>query len=1007
MAKEMKIQFDKLDYQIDAINSTIDVFKGQESCKSNFTVLAPTSIDGSYSNLQSELGYANKLNLSHEQLLQNTQEIQLRNGLRVSKSDEVDRNALDFSVEMETGTGKTYVFLRSILEMNKLYGFTKFIIVVPSIPIKEGTNKNLEMTNDKFKEDFDNVPYSYFVYDSGNLSKVRDFAVSDQLRIMVINIQAFARDMDSESKTKRILLEYNDKLGATPINLIKETNPIIIVDEPQSTLSTSLQKKSVQNLNPLAIFRYSATHREKINLLYRLNAVDAYQNKLVKQIEVSSVGAEGAATDGAYLKLVSVTNKKNTISAKLELDALVKGKSQRKVVEVKQNHQLYDISGLQQYDDFIVQNIYVADQYIEFSNGKELGVGEVIGGVDDLLIKRLQIQKTIEEHLDKEVDLNPQGIKVLSLFFIDSVKNYRVYDEEGNASNGIYAQIFEEEYLKSIKKRKYESLFKEVRDIESEVSTIHNGYFSIDKASKKSDKKQKFEIYKDTQGTTKADEDTYNLIMKDKEKLLSFDSKLRFIFSHSALKEGWDNPNVFQICTLKEAGSSEINRRQEIGRGLRLCVNQAGERVYGHGVNLLTVMASESYEDFVKGFQKEVEKEIGVKFGYLEEHSFNNIVTEMAGDTPIYLGEEQSKQLYDHLFTQMYITKDGKVEDSLRQALLDSNVDLGSEFPEHIEKQILNTIRETAGRLEIKNNSDKKKVQIRKEVYLSNDFKELWDRIKYKTTFQVNFDSSELINKCIENIDEKLTVHKGNVVYRKGTLDINTGGVESKDEQISVSRLDVEVNSLPDIITYLQNETNLTRRSIVNILTGISKDRLNLFKINPQKFIESCIAIINEQMRLHIVDGIKYTKIGESAVYEQELYQNEELLGYLNSNMVEAKKSIYEHIVYDSLVEKHLAEQFEKSENVKLYAKLPSWFKVDTPLGSYNPDWAVLYTLGSVEKLYFVVESKGSMFEESLRRSESGKIKCGEKHFEELGSKLFTVSNINELNDKILSDKQV
>ena len=1003
MTKKMKIQFDKLDYQIEAISSVVDVFRGQEACTSNFTVLAPkVTADGSYSNLQAEIGYANKLALSQEQLLQNTQEIQLRNGLRVSKSDEVSRNALDFSVEMETGTGKTYVFLRSILEMNKRYGFTKFIIVVPSIPIKEGTNKNLEITEEHFKGLFDNIPYSYFVYDSGDLSKVRDFAVSDQLRIMVINIQAFARDMDSTAKSKRILLEYNDKLGAAPISLIKETNPIVIVDEPQSTLNTPLQKKSVQNLNPLAVFRYSATHREKINLLYRLNAVDAYQKKLVKQIEVSSVGAQGEATDGAYLRLVSITNKKGSISAKLELDILVKGKSQRKIKEIKQNSQLYEVSRLQQYEHYIVQNIYVEDQYVEFSNGIDLGVGETLGGVDDLLIKRLQIQKTIEEHLDKELVLNPQGIKVLSLFFIDSVKNYRVYDEEGNVSNGVYAQIFEEEYLKTIQKRKYHSLFKEIKDIESKISEVHNGYFSVDKVSKKSNKKDKFESYKDTSGSTKADEDTYSLIMKDKEKLLSFDSKLRFIFSHSALKEGWDNPNVFQICTLKEAGGSEINRRQEIGRGLRLCVNQAGERVYGHTVNLLTVMASETYEDFVKGFQKEVEKETGYKFGYLESHSFNNIVLEMDGDTPIYFGEKQSEQLFNHLLSKNYITSSGKVEDSLRQALLDDTVDLGIELEEHVEKQILNTIRETAGRLEIKNNSEKRKVGVRKEVYLSQDFKELWDRIKYKTTFHVDFDSDQLINKCIESINDKLTIHRGNVVYRKGTLDINTGGVESKDEKTSVSRLDVEVSNLPDIITYLQNETNLTRKSIVKILTGIRKDKLDLFKVNPQKFIEGCIDVINEQMRLHIVDGIKYTKIGDSAVYEQAMFLDEELLGYLNSNMIEANKSIYENIVYDSGVEKHLAEEFEKSDNVKLYAKLPAWFQIDTPLGSYNPDWAVLYTLEDVERLYFVVESKGSIFDESLRPLERGKIQCGEKHFEELGSKLFTVSNIEELNNKIL-----
>lgn len=1008
----MKIKFESgLQHQQDALAAIVDIFKGQEVCTSNFTVFSPDYINKQVTTFQNELGHANKLVINEAQIIDNAQKIQLRNGLRPSLANEIDNKNLDFSIEMETGTGKTYVYLKTIMEMKRQYGFKKFIIVVPSIPIKEGVFKSLQMTLEHFNEHYPEAIYnekSFFIYDSSDLSSVRDFALNDRLQIMVINIQAFAKDIDdTKSKTNRILLDYNDKLGAKPISLLQNTRPFVIVDEPQSTMSSPLQKKSIKNLNPLAVLRYSATHTEKINLMYKLDAVDAYNNQLVKQIEVASVQVDGAASSGAYIKLISVQNK-NGISAKVELEVKSKsGKAKRETKEIKQNTDLLQLTKLPQYANYLVKDIYLDNGYIEFTNGTEINIGHSIGVVDDLMIKRFQIRKTIEEHLDKEIRLNPKGIKVLSLFFIDTVKHYRVYDEEGNAQNGDYASIFEEEYKKAIKLRKYQSLFNEIEDLDSEVSAIHNGYFSIDKQSKASNKKDKFEYFKDTSGSVKADEDTYSLIMKDKEKLLSFDSKLRFIFSHSALKEGWDNPNVFQICTLKEAGQSDNKRRQEIGRGLRLAVNQEGERVYGFEINTLTVMASVSYEQFVDELQKNIEEETGIKFGILQTHSFSNVLVSLNDNEPEYLGHHKSEEIFNHLLLRGYVNTKGKIQDLLKEDIKEGVVDLGQEFEKHIKDQIIREITRTAGKLEVKNNAAKEVVKVNKQVLLSEDFKNLWDKVKHKTTYSVDFKSDDLISACIKNINNRLVVNGGKLSYDKIKLNITEGGVAFNEATTSYDVVNQEVSALPDIISYLQNETRLTRKSIVKILKG--SDNLNYFKINPQKYIEGCIDIINEQMRLHIVDGIVYKIIGDNEFYKQELFENEELSGYLKSNMIESTKSPFEHTIYDSGIEKELSNEFEKNNNVKVYTKLPDWFKIETPLGNYNPDWAVLFEVDGKEQLYFVVESKGTLGYDFLRPAEKGKIDCGKKHFEELSKtsnsniKLELVSNGDDFVDLALS----
>lgn len=993
----MKIQFDaNLDYQRQAIESVTGVFAGQEICQTNFTVAPLQSWEeGSlfHGTQEDTLGIGNRLRLLDEDIHANIRKIQLKNGLAPSE-DFDSKSGINLTVEMETGTGKTYVYLRTVFEMNRLYGFTKFIIVVPSIAIKEGVQKSLEITATHFKELYENVAFDYFTYDSSKLADVRNFATSPDIQIMVINIDAFRKsftDPEQENKANIIHRAHDRMTGAKPIEFIQQTNPIVIVDEPQSVDTTDKSKEAIGSLNPMCTLRYSATHVEKHHMLYKLDSVDAYEQKLVKQIEVAGIDVKDGHNK-AYIKLISVNNKKSPISAKIEIDARLKnGSIKRKEVTVTSGADLLDAKysgGRDVYDGYIIEDIYCeqGNEYISFTSKPDiLKLGQALGEVDPDEFKRLQIRKTIEEHLDKEMRLRPQGIKVLSLFFIDKVANYRWYDEDGNPQKGKFALMFEEEYERAIRKPKYSQLF-EGADLDTAAQGVHNGYFSVDKKKDSSGN----EMVKDSSGKTAADESAYNLIMKDKEKLLSFDSKLKFIFSHSALKEGWDNPNVFQICTLNET-TSVIKKRQEIGRGLRICVNQNGERVHGFAVNTLTVMANESYEQFAEQLQKEIENEEGIKFGVVEKHLFANIVVPVDDHNHEYLGTEASKQLWEHLQSEGHIDSKGKVQDSLKVSLKNGTLVLPEAFQPHAA-QIVSVLKKVSGNLNIKNRDDKAKVSLNKAVYLSPEFQALWDRIKYKTTFRVDFHTNALIEKCAEEIKINLQVGKARFTYRKAKTEIDRGGVHTQQVQETTSVYESRAFDLPDLITYLQNETNLTRRTIVAIIN--KSGRLESFKNNPQKFIEQAANIIKSQMRLFIVDGIKYHKIGDDQFYAQELFQQNELFGYLKDNMVKAEKSVFDHVVYDSDIELEFASAFERNEDIKLYAKLPGWFKIDTPLGGYNPDWAVLIEQGGKEKLYFVVETKSTLFSVERRPEENAKIKCGYAHFEALGDDVkFTVSN--------------
>ena len=961
----MKLQFNsELDYQIEAIEAISNIFKGQRQCQSNFTVVAGIDESGTEGKLVTELGVGNKLEIDEDDILNNVREIQLKNGL--PPSNKIRKDNYHFDIEMETGTGKTYVFLRTIFELNAKYGFTKFIIVVPSVAIKEGVVKSINIMTEHFKEIYNNVIFKSSEYKSKNLDVLRDFAISDNIRIMVMTVQSFNKDSNV------INLENEKTNGLKPLQFIQQTKPIVIIDEPQTAASTQKANDAIDSLNPLCTLRYSATHKNINNLMFKLDAIDAYERQLVKQIEVASIVSQ-ENNNLAYLKLVSVDNKKSPITAKIEIDKVKSGKIKREAVTVKVGDDLYDASGKRElYEGYVISEIFTGEgnEFVSFTTKPTIKLGEVRGEIDDDTVKRLQIRKTIEEHLDKELRLTQEGIKVLSLFFIDKVANYRSYDKEGKHQKGKYAIWFEEEYKDLIQLSKYNTLFKDV-DIDTEVEQVHNGYFAKDKKG----------ILKDTKGNTAADEDAYSLIMKDKEKLLSFDTKLRFIFSHSALKEGWDNPNVFQICTLNET-KSEYKKRQEIGRGLRLAVNKDGERVYGFNINTLTVMANESYEKFAESLQKEYEEDGTLKFGIVERHTFANIIIRKDGKNK-YLEQQGSEKIWNHLKNEAYIDAKGKVTKELKIALKEETFELPEEFND-IKSQVVNVLKKLSGSLNIKNANEKVTLTLNKQRYLSPEFRELWDKIKYKTTFSVDFDTEELIKICVDEIKKSVNIHVIKQQYSKANLDYTKAGiVAGETDKYNEKPVSAKFN-LPDIITYLQNETQLTRKTIVEILKQSGK--LQDFKNNPQKFMDEVSEIIQRKMRYLIVDGIKYEKLGDEEYYAQELFEDEELYGYLSKNMLKSDRSVYDYVVYDSDVEFSFAKAMEKNARVKVYAKLPGWFTIDTPLGKYNPDWAVFIEKNNEEKLYFIFETKGSIISEDLRAKEEAKIKCGEKHFKVLNT---------------------
>ena len=967
----MKLRFEPdLDFQRQAVDAVCDLFRGQEVCRTEFTVIHDRNDrQERIAFVRSELGIGNRLTLLDDEILENLKEIQARNGLPPSESMESG----DFTVEMETGTGKTYVYLRTIFELNKRYGFTKFVVVVPSIAIKEGVYKSLQITDDHFRALYSGTPFEYFLYDSTKLGQVRNFATSPHIQIMVVTVGAInKRDVNNLYKDS----EKTD--GEKPIDLIKATRPILIVDEPQS-VDGGLRgqgKAALDAMDPLCTLRYSATHVDKHHMVYRLHAVDAYERRLVKQIEVASATVEDAHNK-PYVRLMSTSNRRGVISARVELDVDAAGHVRRMERTVQDGDDLEQETNRVVYRDCRVGEIRVGRgrELLELRVPNDecwLGVGEAWGDVDASGVQREMIRRTIREHLDKEKRLRPQGIKVLSLFFVDAVDRYRGTDEEGNPAKGPHARMFEEEYRRLARNPDYNTLFQEV-DLDSAVEDVHGGYFSIDRRGGWTDTAENNQANRDNA------ERAYNLIMKDKEKLLGLDEPLKFIFSHSALREGWDNPNVFQICALRDI-RTERERRQTIGRGLRLCVNQDGERLRGFELNTLTVIAGESYEEFAENLQQEIEEDTGIRFGVIERHQFAQISVVEEGENTR-LGFEKSQVLYDHLRESGHIDAKGRIQDSLREAIKDDTLVLPAEFVGQRE-DIVSVLRRLAGRLEVRNANERQPVRPRQAVLDSAEFKALWDRIKHKTTYRVTFDNEALISACASALTKAPPIPKTRLQWRKADIAIGQAGVEATESAgaatVVLDESDIE---LPDILTELQDRTQLTRRSIHRIL--LESRRLGDFRRNPQQFIELAGRAINACKQQALVEGIRYRRIGEGSYYAQELFARKELTGYLR-NMLDAGKSIYEKVVYESDIERQFADQLEKNQDVKVYAKLPGWFTVPTPLGSYNPDWAVLVQSDAGERLYLVVETKGTPLVDALRVTEAAKIACGKAHFEAL-----------------------
>ena len=854
----MKIQFDTLDYQTDAVNSAVRVFEGQTIKESNFTITNDDPQGTLFAN--DGIGVGNRVIINEEQMLKNVNKTQILNGIVPSDNLFGNNKAFpQFNIEMETGTGKTFVYLKTILELNKQYGFLKFVIVVPSIAIKEGVLKTFKITKDYFKNQYNGVIYDLFMFDSSNPNRVHSFASANTIDIMVTTIQSFNKDTN-------VMNRENDQLsGARPIDLIAETRPIVIIDEPQSVDNSDLAKDALATLNSSAGFRYSATHRDNTYpKIYHLGAVDAYDNQLVKQIEVAGIEMD---EDGnrAHLKLIEVKTGKNGITAKIEVYKKTRNDADKTILNFKANDDMFTKTRLQVYDEVgFIQDIDATPGFesVTFSGNPEKITLES-ATLEDEATKRAQIAKTIEEHLNKELQFKKTGqrIKVLSLFFLDKVENYRVYDEEGNPSLGRYARIFEEEYERLIHLSKY----KDLNDVNVSVSEVHDGYFSADNKGK----------LKNTKGDTQADESTYEMIMKNKEGLLTFydeekhhtakANKIRFIFSHSALKEGWDNPNVFQIATLIETKDT-ITKRQKIGRGLRIAVNEDGERVPGFDVNTLTVMANESYKDFAEGLQKEYEED-GVIFGVFNKDSFATIIIkydEVTEEMEI-LGKEKSEQLFNYLKQEEFINSSGRATDKLKQAITDQEIEVPEDFIE-VVRQILDVARSKVKSLDIKDAKDKVEVKVVKEA-LADDFLELWNKIKYKTTYKIDFDSDKLIelaangNESFDGVNS-IQTRKGTYLYKKGMVEMNQAGVKADESSESSVRATTSgAYKLPDIITFLQNETSLTRKTIVAILQSVNN--LDSFKNNPLSYMNQAAKIINAIKNQLIVDGIEYTRTSD------------------------------------------------------------------------------------------------------------------------------------------------
>ena len=973
---EIRLHFEPdLGYQREAIEAVCDLFAGTEKGTGAFSVVLPAQSaaeqGGQYLANLAFGGSRNSTPLSSGEVLRNLQRVQERNG--IAKSTELRPNEWHFTVEMETGTGKTYVYLRTICELHKRYGFCKFIIVVPSIAIKEGVNKSMSMMAEHFRTLYDGVELNGFVYDRDKLQEVMNFGTSNNLQVMICTIDAVT---DIASERNRVLYtEREQTLGRKPVEFIRESRPIVIVDEPQK-IGEAGEERGIASLHPLCTLRYSATHRNLFHPVYSLNAVDASLQKLVKGIEVASVQADPVHGE-PYVRLLG-TSRKRGGSAKVELMTRTAGGStgfcRAEVCPGDLLSLATDYPGV--YDDIVVLEVH--NDSIRLSNSSEpLRVGESTCRISEEAVTRAMIRATIEEHARKELRLRPKGIKVLSLFFIDKVEDYRRYDADRNPHPGYLAKIFEEEYARVMQQAKYRGLFEKGAPA---PEAVHNGYFSIDKGSK-----GKADTWEDTTEKNKkgraAAALAYDLIMRDKEKLLSLEEPLKFIFSHSALREGWDNPNVFQVCVLRDM-SSEISRRQTLGRGLRLCVNQDGRRVREEGVNTLTVVARENFREFADRLQKEYEAD-GLRFGVITKERLGVLEYENEYGERVLLGQERAEELIADLRDRGLVLGDRPTEELKKQ--LDADTYRVPEAFQQAQVQIIAKLKALTRSVEIKDARARREVTSRYPKMADNDaFCELWERIKQKTVYSISFDTEELVRQSVEALKPELrTISRPVVTVTRTEIVIDESGVRTERQVTEQSYIDTDHVPVGDILTTLEDATHLTRRTLARILRGCGAE-LQRLRYNGPQFERIVQQVVSAQLRRLLVKGVAYhpVRIGETEYNAQEIFRDTE--GYLDRLLKTGSKCLADYVEFDSEVERRFAEDAEASSEVKLYVKLPRRFTVPTPLGAYNPDWALVLEVNGKNHLYFVVETKSADLLGELRDKEQGKIACAEKHFDSI-----------------------
>lgn len=995
----VKLQFKHQKFQADAAKAVVDVFAGQPYLTPTYMIdrgaeTRLTDTDEEFT------GWSNQKlipALTDGVILEHIRKIQRTNQIKPSEKLEGRYN---LTVEMETGVGKTYTYIKTMYELNKAYGWSKFIVVVPSVAIREGVYKSFQITQEHFAEEY-GKKIRFFIYNSARLTEIDRFASDSNINVMIINSQAFnAKGKDA----RRIYMKLDEFRSRRPIDIIAKTNPVLIIDEPQS-VEGKQTKERLKEFHPILTLRYSATHKSDsiYNMIYRLDALEAYNKKLVKKIAVKGISASGTTGTEGFVFLESINVSGANPTATIRFD--IKGKTGVRQVSrtVNEGFNLYDQSGqLEEYKNgYTVSRIDARDDHIEFINGKKLFIGDIMGSIDEEQIRRIQIHETIASHIERERQLFHKGIKALSLFFIDEVAKYKQYDESGQPMNGIYADMFEEEYKAVIGNYQLELGESDdyIRYLDSiSAESTHAGYFSVDKKGKMTDGK-----ITDKKEQTSDDVSAYDLIMKNKELLLDRDPKrspVRFIFSHSALREGWDNPNVFQICTLKQS-TSEVRKRQEVGRGLRLCVNEDGDRmdtgVLGnevHNINVLTVIASESYDSFAKGLQSEIAEAVAYRPKAVTVDLFvGKTITDNSGNEQI-IDQDTAAAIHYDMIINGYIDRKGVLTDKFYQDKSNGEIKVAEEVADSAAAviEIIESIYDERSALPEDARKNNVELKVDDKKLAMPEFKALWEKINSKSVYVVDFETDELIQNAVNALNSKLRVQKIFYKIESGSMEnikskeaLEKGEAMKKNESATETRTITANKSVKyDLIGKLVAETGLTRKDIVRIMTGIEPAVFEQYKYNPEEFILKSAQLINEQKATAIIEHITYHVLDDR--YGTDVFTEPTIKGKLNVNAMKAEKHLYDHIVYDSTNEHDFATELDTNKAVAVYVKLPNGFYISTPVGKYNPDWAIAFYEGEVKHIYFIAETKGSMSTMQLRDIEKGKIHCAREHFKAISN---------------------